>query len=294
MHFTLRQLEVFLSVAKHKNTSLAADEMFMSQSAVSAALTTLEKNYEIQLFDRLGKRLELNEVGKTLRKKAESLLAHAREFDTELKGHDQIGHLKVGASFTIANHLAINYLASYLSAYPEAKVDFAVANSPDIVAKVLNYEVDLGMIESEVNHPDLEVIPWLDDELIVFCSPDHPLAKKGQLTDKDILDNRWILREAGSGARQTFNRAFRTLLPQLQVYFEFRHNEAIKKAVESGLGIGCLSQIVLQGNFREGSLIPLKLSQKHQMRRKFYIVLAKNRYHKRAVDAWIRICREGS
>ena len=292
MRFTLRQLEVFLAIARHKNTFLAAEDLYMSQSAVSAALKTLEKAYEIQLFDRIGKRLELNEVGKTLRRKAESLLAHAREFDEDLKGHDQIGHLKIGASFTIANHLAVNYLASYLTEYPGAEVDFSVANSPEIVSRVLNYEVDLGMIESEVNHSELELIPWMDDELIVFCSPDHPLARKGKLSDRDILENRWILREAESGARQTFNRAFTSLLPRLDVYFEFKHNEAIKKAVESGLGIGCLSQIVLQGNFREGSLIPLKLSRKHQMKRTFYIALAKNRYRKRAVDAWVRTCRE--
>lgn len=292
MRFSLRQLEVFLAIAKQKNTFLAGEELHMSQSAVSAALKTLEKSYDIQLFDRIGKRLELNEVGKTLRRKAESLVAHAREFDAELEGHDQIGHLKVGASFTIANHLAVNYLASYLTEYPEAEVDFSVANSPEIVSRVLNYEVDLGMIESEVNHSELELIPWMDDELIVFCSPDHPLAKKGKLTDRDILDNRWILREAESGARQTFNRAFTTFLPKLDVYFEFKHNEAIKKAVESGLGIGCLSQIVLQGNFREGSLIPLELSRKHRMKRTFYIALAKNRYRKQAVDAWIRTCHE--
>ncbi len=293
MRFTLRQLEVFLAIARHKNTTLAAQELHMSQSAVSAALQTLERGYDVKLFDRVGKRLELNEVGKTLRKKAEALLAHAREFDQELHGHELIGHLRVGASYTIANHLAVNYLADYLADYPQANVEFAVTNSPEVVAKVLNYEVDVGMIESEVQHRDLELIPWLKDELLVFCSPDHPLAKKGIVTDRDLAGVRWILRERESGARQTFERAFSSLLPELNVYLEFKHNEAIKRAVESGLGIGCLSRIVLQGNFRAGSLVPLNLGKRHQMKRTLYFALAKSRYRQAAVAEWIKKCVAG-
>lgn len=291
MKFTLRQLEVFLAIAKYKNTSVAADRLHMSQSAVSAALRSLEQNYDLQLFDRAGKRLELNKVGKTLRSKAESLLAQAGEFESALKGHDEIGHLRVGASYTIANHLAVNYLASYLSDFPDAEVDFSVANSPEVIARVLNYEVDIGMIESQINHPNLELIPWMEDELVVFCSADHTLAQKGMISDEEILENRWIMREAESGARQAFDRAFASLLPRLDIYFEFQHNEAIKRAVESGLGLGCLSRIVLQGNFREKSLVPLKVGDHHGMKRTFYFALARNAYRKKAINTWMDHCR---
>jgi len=293
MKYTLRHLEVFLAVARHKNTTTAAEELHLSQSAVSAALLALEKNYDVRLFDRTGKKLELNPIGHSLRKKAESLLAHAREFDLELARHQHIGHLKVGASFTIGNHLAVNCLASYLAQYPDAHVEFDVANSPEIIAKVLNYEVDVGMVENASPRQELELIPWLKDELVVFCSPEHPLAsKKVALSEKDIAGVRWILRESESGARKTFESAFASLLPKLQIYLEFRHNEAIKKAVEAGLGVGCLSQIVLQNNFKEGSLIPLRLNNRFQLARTFYIALAANRYHKNATDNWIKICRE--
>lgn len=292
MRYTLRHLEIFLAVARVKNTSAAAEELHLSQSAVSAALLAFEDSYDMRLFDRAGKKLELNQVGHSIRKKAESLLAHAREFDLELTRHQSIGHLKVGASFTIGNHLAVNCLAAYLGEYPDAHVEFAVANSPEVIAKVLNYEVDMGMVENASPRQELELIPWLDDELIVFCSPDHPLAKKGVLTEKDIAEVRWILREPESGARKTFENAFSTLLPRLKIYLEFKHNEAIKRAVEAGLGIGCLSQIVLQNNLKEGSLIPLTLSRHFRMKRTFYFALAANRYHKSATDNWIRICKQ--
>ena len=172
-----------------------------------------------------------------MRKEAENLLAHCHSFEAILTDHTEVGHLKVGASFTIGNHLATRYLAGYLSKYPEADVQLAIANTPDVVARVLNFDVDIGMIEGEVHHRELELIPWREDELVVFCAADHPLARKRSLTNKDIREALWILREPDSGARQTFDRALAGLLPSINIYLELKHNEAIKNAVESGLGM---------------------------------------------------------
>ncbi|MDB4322147.1 LysR substrate-binding domain-containing protein [bacterium] len=291
MKYSLRQLEIFLAIARYQNISKAAEKLHMSQSAASAALQNLEQAYNISLFNRVGKKLELNEVGNTLRSKAVLLADHALEFEQALQGHGDIGHLKVGASFTIGNHLAVTYLAGYLAEHPEAKVDINVANSADVVAQVLNFEVDIGMVEGEGEAKDkaLELIPWREDRLVVFCSPEHPLAKKKNLTDKDIKQARWILREPESGARHTFARAMTGLMPEIDIYLEFKHNEAIKKAVEAGLGIGCLSEIVLQNNFKSGELVPLRLP-KRDMKRTFYFVLPKNRHKTAAVDWWMAGC----
>ncbi|HAZ94776.1 MAG TPA: LysR family transcriptional regulator [Porticoccaceae bacterium] len=291
MKYSLRQLEIFLAIARYQNISKAAEKLHMSQSAASAALQNLEQAYNISLFNRVGKKLELNEVGKTLRSKAVLLADHALEFEQALQGHGDIGHLTLGASFTIGNHLAVTYLAGYLAEHPEAKVDINVANSADVVAQVLNFEVDIGMVEGEGEAKDkaLELIPWREDRLVVFCSPEHPLAKKKNLTDKDIKQARWILREPESGARHTFARAMTGLMPEIDIYLEFKHNEAIKKAVEAGLGIGCLSEIVLQNNFKSGELVPLRLP-KRDMKRTFYFVLPKNRHKTAAVDWWMAGC----
>ena len=289
MKYSLRQLQIFLSIARYENISKAADQLHMSQSAASSALQTLEQAFNLSLFNRTGKKLELNEVGKTLRNKAQVLLAQAEEFEQALQGHSDIGHLKVGASFTIGNHLAVSYLAGYLARHPEAQVDINVANSSDVAAQVANYEVDIGMIEGAIQHKDLELIPWREDNLVVFCSPSHPLAKKQRLSDADIVAARWILREPESGARHTFNNALAGLMPKLHIYLQFKHNEAIKKAVEAGLGIGCLSEIVLQNNFKSGELVPLILP-KRDMTRTFYFVLPKHRHKTAATDWWIEEC----
>jgi DNA-binding transcriptional LysR family regulator len=291
MKFTLRQLQIFLAVAKHQNISKAAQSLHMSQSAASESLLNLEHTYAVTLFDRVSNKLALSAIGHTLRKEAEALLAHCDSFEKKLLDHTDVGHIKVGASFTIGNHLATRYLAGYLAQYPEADVQLDIANTPDVVARVLNFDVDIGMVEGEVHHRELELIPWRDDELIVFCAVDHPLARKKVLTNKDIREAPWILREPDSGARQTFDRALAGLLPDINVYLEFKHNEAIKNAVESGLGIGCLSRIVLQKNFANGDLVPLTLPRRN-MRRTFYFALPRKRFHLESVESWMRICRE--
>jgi DNA-binding transcriptional LysR family regulator len=290
MKFTIRQLQIFLAVAKYQNISRAAEELHMSQSAASEALLNLEHTYDVSLFDRVSNKLKLNAIGHTLRKEAENLIAHCQSFEGVLTDHTDVGHIKVGASFTIGNHLATRYLAGYLAQYPEADVQLDIANTPDVVARVLNFEVDIGMIEGEVQHRELELIPWREDELIVFCAADHPLAQKKTLNNKDIKEAAWILREPDSGARHTFERALAGILPDINIYLELKHNEAIKNAVESGLGIGCLSQIVLQKNLANGDLVPLKLPRRN-MRRTFYFALPKKRFHQESVESWMRICR---
>ena len=262
----------------------------MSQSAASEALINLEHMYEVSLFDRVSNKLALNAIGHTLRKEADNLIAHCQSFEEQLLDHTDVGHIKVGASFTIGNHLATRYLAGYLANYPEADVQLDIANTPDVVARVLNFDVDVGMIEGEVHHRELELIPWREDELIVFCAADHPLARKKTLTNKDIKEALWILREPDSGARHTFDRALAGLLPDINIYLELRHNEAIKNAVESGLGIGCLSQIVLKKNFANGDLVPLTLPRRN-MRRTFYFALAKKRFRLESVKSWMETCR---
>jgi DNA-binding transcriptional LysR family regulator len=291
MKFTIRQMEIFLAVARFQNVSKAAQSLHMSQSAASEALLNLEDTYNVTLFDRSSNRLSLSAIGHTLRKEAESLVAHCHNFEESLRDHTDVGHIKVGASFTIGNHLATRYLTGYLAKYPEADVELDIANTPDVVSKVLNFEVDIGMIEGEVQHRELELIPWREDEMMAFCAADHPLAKKGSLSTKDIKEAQWIVREPDSGARQTFERALSGLIPYITIYLELKHNEAIKNAVESGLGVGCLSEIVLKKNFAIGDLVPLKLPRRN-LRRTFYFALPKQRFPLDTVEAWMQTCRD--
>src|SRR6188768_3286582 len=215
MRYTLRQLEVFLAVAQHESVSRAAKGLAMSQSAVSGALADLERQFDVQLFERLGKRLQLSELGRSLRARAEALQQQARELENELASHDAVGQLRVGATLSIGNHLMVPEIARFMRDHPSARVTLDVANTVEIARKVLNFEIDIGLVEGELQEPELKVTRWRPDELVVFCSPQHPFAKQSALTDEDLMLASWIVREQGSGTRQAFEHAMHGLLPDL-------------------------------------------------------------------------------
>ncbi|MEH6578354.1 MAG: LysR family transcriptional regulator [Amphritea sp.] len=289
MKYTLRQLEVFLAVAHFDNITRAADSLSMSQSAVSGALRDLEGQFDIRLFDRVGKRLKINELGRLLRPRAEALLERAQVLEQEMAQHQAVGQLKIGATMTIGNYLAVGLIARYMDEHPRAKLDLQVANTTAIASRVANFDLDIGLIEGEIQHPDLEIIPWRADELVVFCAPSDPLAKKFQLSDTDLQSARWILREQGSGTRQTFDWALHGLLPNLNVLLELEHIEAIKRAVAEGLGIGCLSRIALEEAFERETLQPLRIAGR-DFSRQLYLIINRHKYRSAGIERWIELC----
>lgn len=293
MKYTLRQLEVFLAVARQQHLTRAADTLAMSQSAASSALRELEQQFGVQLFDRVGKRLQLNEFGLLIRPQAEALLAQAEALQRTLTQHDDAGLLKVGATLTIGNYLAVGIMARYMAEPGAGRVALDVANTAEIAAKIANFEADIGLIEGELHHPDILLTPWQEDELVVFCAPDHDLAGRPALDDRDLREATWILREAGSGTRQTFDRALHGLLPELHILLELQHTEAIKRAVEAGLGIGCLSRVTLSEAFRRGSLVPLPVPGR-DFRRRFYFALHRQKYVSAGIERWISLCRQSA
>lgn len=289
MRFTLKQLQVFLAVASHENVSHAAQELAISQSAASTALKELEQRFDLSLFDRVGKRLQLNDQGQALRPRAAALLAQAQELEQSLKSHATAGELKVGATLTIGNYLAVGIMADFINQHPNASVALTVENTAAIAARVKNFELDLGLIEGELVDTHLDVIFWRDDELTPFCAPDHPLARVGRLSDQQLIEADWIVREQGSGTRQAFDRAMAGILPELNLRLELQHTEGIKRAVEAGLGIGCLSQLTLEEAFRRGTLVPLAAPHRN-WQRKFYFILHKQKHRSVGVTSWIEHC----
>ena len=291
MHFTLKQLKVFLAVASHENVSMAAEELAMSQSAASTALKELEQRFDVVLFDRVGKRLQLNEQGALLRPQAAALLSQAEQIESSLIRHSDVGEVTVGATLTIGNYVAIGIMAAFIQDHPSAQVELDVENTRAIASKVRNFELDIGLIEGELQEPDLDVQYWRDDTLSVFCSPQHPLAKKKELSDADLKQADWIVREKGSGTRQAFDRAMSGMLSEIILRLELQHTEGIKRAVEAGLGIGCLSELTLQDAFKRGTLVPL-LAPQRDWTRKFYFILHKQKFLSRGVQSWIEHCKK--
>jgi DNA-binding transcriptional LysR family regulator len=290
MRYTLRQLEVFLAVARFESVSQAAHALGMSQSAVSGSLADLERQFEIQLFNRVGKRLELSELGRVLRPRAEALEEQARDLENRFASQSDVGPLRVGATLSIGNYLTAPLLARFLREHPEARVTLEIANTAEIARKVHNFEIDIGLIEGELQDPELEVTRWREDELSVFCAPDHLYAKKRALNDRDLRRVKWIIREPGSGTRQAFEHAMHGLLPDLEILLELQHTEAIKSAVKAGLGLGCVSRVALEDEFKAKTLVPCRVPER-DFRRYFYFVLHRKKYLSPAIRKWLALSR---
>jgi DNA-binding transcriptional LysR family regulator len=178
-----------------------------------------------------------------------------------------------------------------MNGQPGARASLEVGNTERIAAAVAAFELDVGLIEGELHASDLEVTTWRQDELVVFCAPQHPLARRRRLSDDDLRTATWILREAGSGTRQTFDRAMHGLLPEFRVLLELQHPESIKRAVEAGLGLGCLSRIALAEAFARGTLVPLRVPHR-DLTRNFYFILHREKYRSPAIVRWLALCRE--
>ncbi len=291
MKYSLRQLEIFVAISRTASVSRAAEDLSLSQSATSTSLSEFEKQFDLQLFDRVGKSLRINETGQQLLPRAVELLDRAKEIEDLLHGHAGFGHMKIGATLTVGNYLATILVARFLQQHPESRIQLQVHNTSTIVQQIANHELDLGLIEGDCHHPDIEVQPWIADELVVFSAPNHPFASFSKLKMEQLLQEPWILREKGSGTRETFDRAFHNHHAKLNIRLELEHTEAIKRAVESGLGIGCISRLALKDAFRRGSLVPLA-TPNLDLGRYFYFLWHKQKYQTTGMREFLNVCRQ--
>ena len=290
MKYSLRQLEIFVAISRTESVSRASEALSLSQSATSTALSELERQFDLQLFDRVGKSLRINETGQQLLPRAVELLDRAKEIENLLQGHVGFGHMRIGATLTVGNYLVTILVARFLQEHPESRIQLKVHNTSTIVQQIANHELDLGLIEGDCNHPDIEVQPWIADELVVFSAPNHPLAKQRKVSLEQLLHEDWILREKGSGTRETFDRALHSHHSKLKIRLELEHTEAIKRAVESGLGIGCISRLALKDAFRRGSLVPISTPNLN-LSRFFYFLWHRQKYQTTGIREFLDLCK---
>ncbi|BBF87194.1 LysR family transcriptional regulator YeiE [Aquitalea magnusonii] len=253
LRLSLRELEVFVAVTEQGTVTAAAQQVALTQSAASQALAALEAGLAAPLFDRVGRRLVLNEHGRLLLPRARAMLDAAQDMQNLFLDHTRL-HLRLGASTTIGNYLLPEQIARFRQAQPQAQVELMVANTADIVDAVAGFKVDMGFIEGPCHHPDLLVEPWRDDTLLVFAAASHPLAQ-GAVSLSRLAQAQWVLRESGSGTREEVERL---LLPHLGSFgevMEMGHSEAIKRAVAAGLGVSCLSLHVVQELLDSGQIV---------------------------------------
>jgi len=293
MRFSLRHLQIFVAVAHDGNVSAAAEALAMSQSAASAALLELERRYGKPLFDRAGKRLRINETGRALLAPARDLLDRAGEIDSLLAGRKGPGPFRLGATQTIGNHVAPRLIHAYTQRHPGAVPALEIDNTASIVARIADFSLDIALVEGEYAHPDLLVRDWLGDELVMICAPRHSLAGRAPCPIDDLLAERWVVRETGSGTRQTLDRAMHAHWSEWRIAMEVQQIEAIIEMVAVSDLIGCVSELAARDALAQGRVVRLEVADL-DLRRRFYIVSHREKYVTSGIRAFLDICDEAT
>ncbi|QLG88483.1 LysR family transcriptional regulator [Chitinibacter bivalviorum] len=269
LKMTLRELEVFCAINRTGGVTAAAQLLGLSQSAASGALAELERRLGVTLFDRIGRRIMLNEHGRYLLPRAEQLLEQAVELEHNY-ADGAPSRLRIAASLTIGNFILPGLLGELMHTRPEDRYEVAIGNSQLVIEQLLDSRADIGLIEAPLTHHQLVSERWLSDEMTVFARADHPMVTQ-QPTLNELAAAPWIMRESGSGVRQMLEAMLLPHLGGMNLLLELGSGEAVREAVRLGLGISCGSKRAIARELQRGEFAMIPLPE-IAMDRRFYIV----------------------
>ena len=259
-----RRLQVFYAVAKQLSFTKAAEQLFMTQPAVTFQVKQLEENFNTRLFERSHGKIALTPAGKLVMDYAGKILGLSEEMEkrvAELSGA-MGGPLLLGASTTIAEFILPQMLGEFKARYPQVHAHLTVANSENIVNRVADRSLDLGLIESPTTLPTVHIEVVCDDELVLICAPAHKFAKLKNVTPEQIVGEPYVSREVGSGTRDfadNYLRECKVAPEDLNIVMELGSPEAIKGVVETGLGVSIMSRATVAKEIKLGVLVAVPL-----------------------------------
>ena len=287
---TLKQLRVFLAVARYQNLGQAAEALFLTKGAVSQALQELERHLGVRLFDRVHPHLRLNHEGAQLWPLADEMLQRGEAIERLFQAGGAC-FLNVGASKTIGNYLLPQLLHDFERRYgwlPRAQI----ANTGRLLELAEAYALDVVLLEGEQHRPQMAAEEWLQDEMAVVACRGHALADGAAHAPAELAGQRWILREPNSGTRAYFEHTLGALIAPYSVALSLSSTEAVLGTVERGLGITFASRLIaeLPGFSSRFSIIRLTQS----FSRTFSLCWHKAKYHSASMDSFISFCRKWS
>lgn len=270
LHLTLRQLQVFEKVASHLNYSRAAEELYLSQPAVSMQIKQLEENIGLPLFEQMGKKIFLTDAGREVLHYSRNILQQLGEMEAvfnEMKGLGQ-GKLTLSVVNT-ANYFASQLMARFCRQHPNINVTLQVANRDAVLKQLADNTTDLAIMGQPPEGQDIIAESFMDNPLVVIAAPDHPLAKLELVKFTQLAQETFLSREKGSGTRSAMERVFAQHHIQPRIGMEVETNEAIKQAVQAGMGLGILSLHSIELELETGRLAVLNVEHFPLMRHWF-------------------------
>jgi len=277
MHLTLRQLQCFSAVARNLSYTRAAEELHLTQPAVSMQIRQLEQQAGLALTEQLGKQVYLTEAGEEVFRYARSILQQVEEMDDvldKLKGFAG-GRLRI-AAISSANYFAPRLLGTFHERYPDVSVSMDVTNQAAVVKQVLDNEVDMAIMGQPPDHAHLEAVAFMDNPLIIVAAPGHRLAARKRIALKELEKEVFLTREPGSGTRGAMKRFFRQQKLKLTTGMEMGSLSGIKQGVQAGLGLGLLPRGAVEVELMLGRLVELKI-RGLPIPRHWYVVMQKGK-----------------
>ncbi|MHC4136153.1 MAG: LysR family transcriptional regulator [Planctomycetota bacterium] len=285
-------LRTFLAVRKHLNYTHAAQDLFLSQPAVSRQVRQLERELGVRLFEQIGKSLHPTDAGETLTREAEKILGALERTAEAVRAHRSAEHgsLRVGASTTPGFYLLPGLLGRFHARYPRVDLRYAVENSLRIEQMIVRNELDLGFVGAHLAHDDLDLERLVDDEIVCFAGPSHPLAGRRRIAPRSLEKHTWIIREKGSATRRLFESWLARNDGATGLTIELHSPEAIKALVAAGVGFSFMSVHALKDELRRKRLKRLPVTGL-RLRRPIYLVRHTHKHTSPVMETFLAIVR---
>ncbi len=275
----LNQLKIFYFAAKNGNLSAAADELYITQPAVTKGIQRLQEYYDIRFVHFVGKKLILTDAGEVLYKIAEKIFEMESQAEESIRDFQQRqrGHIRILSSESFGDYYLPHIIIHFCKTYPLVRLSMNILPTEQVVENTASLNCDLGFISYPVEHKKLALREVLEDKLVIIAPPDHPLAHKENLKPKDLAGQNFIMHERESAPRRAIEEFTRKNNISLQIPLELSSNRAIKRAVEQGIGIALISRRVASEEISAKRLIAIHLADP-SMKRKFFLVHHKDKY----------------
>ena len=283
MKLTLRQMQIFLNVVVSGHLTNVAKDMKLSQSAISMSIKELENILGRPVFDRINKKLVLNEVGRAFYKEIDPIFKKLSDIEYEFKNSENKGMIRVGASTTIVDYLMPSIICSYMSSYPDVKITLKEGNTKEITEMIQEGSIDVGFVEGFVSGSDIIKEKIGVDELLVVTA-DENLCKSCYIDE--LAEKRWVLREEGSGTREVFLNYIKEKVDDLNIFFELGHTESIKSILMNRECLTCISKISVENEIKEGKLYKVDVKN-FDCKRDFLMIYHKDKYHSTLFEKFV-------
>ena len=286
----LNQLKIFYQAAKRKNLSVAAEDLFITQPAVTKGIQRLQEFYDMKFVDHIGKKLILTDAGEVLYEIAEKIFELESKAEESIRDFQQRkrGRIRILSSESFGDYYLPRIIIPFSKSYPLVRITMSILPTEQVVDNTATLNSDLGFVSYPVEHKKLVVREVLEDQLVIITPPSHPLVSHPSLTHRHLEGQMLIMHEAGSAPRRAIENYIRKNNLSINVHLELSSNRAIKRAVEDGIGIALISRRVANEEIRDKRLCAIPLSDP-SMTRKFYMVQHKDKYLSESLQNFIEM-----